>query len=133
MRNARHLLIAAAAACLLSAGTALAQQASPEESKIIQAIFGCMAAGLPEDWQHAMMTLDLSAPGAQDGEVRYLVVRGNAAEGPQVFRPCDLRAPAQCCSMPASSCRPRSAAGTACGSRSIATGPSSFTTTTRSN
>ena len=87
--------MASAAALMLACGAARAQQASPEESKFITEIFKCLAQGLPEDWEHAMMHMELAAPGSDVADVQYIVMRGNAADRPENFRPCDGVRPAR--------------------------------------
>src|SRR4051812_14879427 len=93
-RKLCHLLMAAAALLVLC-GPLHAQDATQDEAKTIQEIFNCLAPGLPEDWQHAMMTMDLAAAGSDVADVQYVVVRGNAADRPENFRPCDAIKPAR--------------------------------------
>ena len=89
MRHRAIILLAALAPLAASA-----QQLSEQETNIVESIAQCMAAGLPEDWQRAEMTVVLPQAGASGGEVTYRVSRG--AEGrPVPFRPCDDRKPAQ--------------------------------------
>jgi hypothetical protein len=74
---------------------ARAQQASKGETAAVQSIVECLVEGLPEDWLHAEMVVELAKPLAETGDVQYLVVRQGAEDKPEVFTPCDVRKPAR--------------------------------------
>jgi hypothetical protein len=86
------LLIAVLALAPLAAR---AQPASELELQVVQDIAKCLLTGLPEDWRIAHVVLELTAPGADGGEARYVVERGSQAETLVAFAPCDTKAPAQ--------------------------------------
>jgi hypothetical protein len=98
----RHLIIIA----LLAGASATAQvagaqqppeqpQASDEEMRVLGGIAQCLVAGLPQDWRQAEMKVELPAPGADGGEVSYLVTRTLAGGASEPFVPCDARQPAR--------------------------------------
>ena len=82
-----------AALALAAPGMLCAQEASKKEAAAVQSIVECLIPGLPEDWQRAEMTVELPKPGAQTGDVAYLVVRSGAEDKPEPFTPCDVRKP----------------------------------------
>lgn len=53
-----------------------------------------MVEGLPDNWVAAHMQVDLAAPGAAGGSVRYLVARKDAEDKLEFFTPCDTDKPA---------------------------------------
>jgi hypothetical protein len=84
-----------AAAALLSPSRARAQlQADAKETELLSAVAKCLVEGLPSDWQRAQMILELEAPGAQGGAVRYLFSRTLSRDHLEPFTPCDERQPA---------------------------------------
>src|SRR5262245_30567195 len=60
--------------------------ASDAENSAVEAIVRCMVSGLPEDWQQAMMEINLDKPLDETGAVRYRVQRGPDTE-PDPFTP----------------------------------------------
>jgi hypothetical protein len=90
----RHLL-AALAVFALAVPSAKAQEASKAETKAVSTIVECLAAGLPEDWQRAKMIVELAKPGADTGDVEYVVARASAPDKFEPFTPCDVRKPAR--------------------------------------
>jgi hypothetical protein len=88
-------IIALLAAALVSPSWARAQeQASEQETELLSAIAKCLIEGLPRDWQRAQMTVELEAPGAPGGAVRYLFSRTLSRDQLEPFTPCDERQPA---------------------------------------
>jgi hypothetical protein len=84
---------------LLALGTptwARAQQqpASEKETQLLGTIAQCLIQGLPGDWQRAQMTVELEAPGAPEGAVRYLFSRSLSRDRLEPFTPCDEKQPA---------------------------------------
>ena len=71
-----------------------AQQATELEADVVQRIARCMVSGLPEDWTVAVLSLELDAPGGDDGEVAYGFLRSPEAEKFESFTPCNQKAPA---------------------------------------
>jgi hypothetical protein len=69
------------------------QQASEAETRLVQEIAKCLAAGLPQDWEQAEMAVALEKPGADTGEARYLVRRKLSGGQFETFKPCDARKP----------------------------------------
>lgn len=84
----RLLIIALLLAAPLAAR---GQQASEAETRLAQEIAKCLAAGLPQDWEQAEMTIELAKPGADTGEARYLMRRKLAGGEFESFKPCDTR------------------------------------------
>src|SRR3954471_10991677 len=82
-------------AALVLAAPALvcAQEASKKETDAVQSMLECLIQGLPEDWQRAEVTVELARPGAETGDVLYLVSRSGAEDKPEPFAPCDVRQP----------------------------------------
>lgn len=83
----------AALAVALAPALASAQQASPEERKAVAAIAKCLAEGLPRQWQRVLMIVHLPSPGAQTGDVQYLVAPAGAGGQLEPFTPCDVKRP----------------------------------------
>jgi hypothetical protein len=85
----KHLIIIA----LLAAApfAARAQQASEEESKLLEGIAQCLAAGLPHDWRQAEMLVELKSAEAETGDVRYLMIRNLSGGQYETFSPCNER------------------------------------------
>jgi hypothetical protein len=85
----KHLIIIA----LLAAApfAARAQQASEEETKLLEGIAQCLAAGLPHDWRQAEMLVELKSPDAETGDVRYLMMRNLSGGQYEAFTPCNER------------------------------------------
>ena len=83
----RRLLIMA---LLLGAPLAgLAQKANEAQNRVLGEVAACLQAGLPPDWRSAEMVVDLKKPGAETGEVRYLMRRSLSGGQFEPFRPCD--------------------------------------------
>ena|SRR5579859_2668398 len=78
---------------LLLPAVVWAQDASEKETAAVQSMLECLVQGLPEDWQRAEMTVELAKPGADTGDVEYMVVRSGAQDKPEAFTPCDVRKP----------------------------------------
>jgi hypothetical protein len=93
MRAALRVLLPALA--LAATGGAGAQEASKQETRVVQSIVECLVVGLPEDWVRAEMIVELAKPGASTGEVRYLVARKDAEDQLEPYTPCDFRKPAR--------------------------------------
>ena len=89
----RRLLLAAAVVALVPLHAALAQEANATQMEVINEIFRCMAQGLPQDWASAQMIVDLERPGDSTGKVRYVVMRKDAEDKPELFTPCDTDGP----------------------------------------
>jgi len=82
----RFLMIA----LLLGApATALAQKANEDQNRVVGEVAQCLQAGLPPGWVSAEMTIELTAPGADTGEARYLMRRRLSGGQFEPFRPCD--------------------------------------------
>jgi hypothetical protein len=77
----KHLIIIA----LLAAApvAARAQQASEDETRLLEEIAKCLAVGLPHDWRQAEMLIELKSPEAETGG-QY-----------ERFLPCNERQPAR--------------------------------------
>lgn len=88
-------LIAALASLALAVPSAQAQQASKGETQAVSTIVECLAVGLPEDWERVKMIVELAKPGADTGDVQYLVARAAAPDKFEPFTPCDVRKPAR--------------------------------------
>jgi hypothetical protein len=73
----------------LTAPLAEAQTASEEQNRIVGEVAACLQAGLPPDWASAEMRVDLKAPGAETGDVTYVVRRKLSGGAFETFRPCD--------------------------------------------
>jgi hypothetical protein len=82
----RRLLIIA---LLAGAPAALAQKASEEQNRVVGEVAACLQAGLPPGWASAEMRMELKKPGADSGEVSYLVRRRLSGGQFEPFRPCD--------------------------------------------
>jgi hypothetical protein len=89
---AKHLAVAALALAPLAAP---AQDATEAEQAVLGEIAKCLVAGLPRDWRDAEMTVDLPQPGAESGEVKYVMRRALAGGEFETFLPCDNRQPAR--------------------------------------
>ena len=81
------------AALIAAPGLAAAQAASKAETQAVTKIVECLVQGVPEDWQRVEMIVELAKPGAETGDVQYLVTRAETADKPEPFTPCDLRQP----------------------------------------
>ncbi len=91
----RYAIIPLLAASLGAAAQAPAgKEASKAEGLAVTSIVECMAPGLPEDWNEAVMVVELAKPGDETGKVQYLVARGSVTEPAEPFTPCDIRKPA---------------------------------------
>jgi len=88
----RAALVALALAAPASSG---AQDASKQETRVVQSIVECLVAGLPEDWVRAEMRVELAKPGATTGDVQYLAARKDAEDKLEPYTPCDFRKPAR--------------------------------------
>ncbi len=77
-------------ALLLGApAAALAQKATEAQDRLVAEVAACLQAGLPPDWRAAEMVVDLKKPGADTGDVRYLMRRSLSGGQFEPFRPCD--------------------------------------------
>ena len=74
---------------------ALAQTANVEQNRIVGEVAACLQAGLPPDWAVAEMRVDLKAPGADTGNVSYVMRRKLAGGQFEAFRPCDEKTAAR--------------------------------------
>jgi hypothetical protein len=83
------------AAFALAVPSVRAQVASKAETRAVSTIVECLVEGLPEDWQRAEMIVELAKPGADTGDVQYLVARATAPDKLEPFTPCDVRKPAR--------------------------------------
>jgi hypothetical protein len=83
------LLLAAAPAAVS------AQTATIAETTAVARIAECLIVGPPADWKTLFMVLELAAPGAETGQVRYLAARESAPDKPEPYVPCDPKKPAQ--------------------------------------
>lgn len=83
------------AALLLPAARASAETASEAQTRILEGIFKCLAAGLPPDWREAEMYVTLKKPGDVTGEARFTVIRKLSGGQVELFRPCSNRQPAR--------------------------------------
>jgi hypothetical protein len=92
MRPMRASLIAL---LLAVPALALGQEASKQETRVVQSVVECLVAGLPEGWTHAEMIVELAKPGDSTGDVLYLVARKDAEDKLEPFTPCDFRKPAR--------------------------------------
>ena len=72
-----------------------AQAASISETNAVARIAECLIVGPPSDWKTLYMVVELAEPGAQTGQVRYLVARESAPDKQEPYVPCDLKKPAQ--------------------------------------
>ena len=81
------------AALIAAPGLAAAQAASKAETQAVNKIVECLIQGVPEDWQRVEMIVELAKPGAETGDVQYLVTRAETADKQEPFTPCDLRQP----------------------------------------
>src|SRR3954453_13017324 len=88
----RHFLLAVV---LLAPLLASAQVASKKETSAVQSIVECLVEGLPEDCTRDEMIVELAKPGAETGDVHYLVARKEADDKLEPFTPCDVRKPAR--------------------------------------
>jgi hypothetical protein len=89
----KHLIIIA----LLAAApfSVRAQQASEEETRLLNEIAQCLTAGLPHDWRQAEMLVELKSPEVETGDVRYLMMRNLSGGQYETFLPCNERQPAR--------------------------------------
>ena len=69
------------------------QEASQQENDAVITIVKCMVAGLPEDWNIAVMEINLEKPLDQTGDARYSVGRGQDMRPTEAFVPCDPALP----------------------------------------
>lgn len=76
-------------ALLAGAPAALAQKANEEQNRVVGEVAACLQAGLPPGWASAEMRMELKKPGADTGEVSYLMRRRLAGGQFEPFRPCD--------------------------------------------
>lgn len=83
------------AALVMAAPAAMAQPASKAETQVVSTIVECLVEGLPEDWERAEMIVELAKPGAESGDVQYLVARTESEGRLEPFTPCDVRKPAR--------------------------------------
>lgn len=88
----RYLLVAA---CLLAPLAAGAQDAGEAQTRLLQEIFKCLAAGLPPDWREAEMFVTLKHPGDDTGEARFTMIRRLSGGQVELFKPCSDRQPAR--------------------------------------
>lgn len=91
----RRLPIIALLLGLVLAPAATAQKANDEQNRIVGEVAACLQAGLPQDWTVAEMRVDLKAPGAESGDVSYLVRRKLSGGQYEPFRPCNERTAAR--------------------------------------
>jgi glucose/arabinose dehydrogenase len=70
-------------------------EASKTENEAVVEIVKCMLAGLPEDWNVAIMDVNLEKPFEETGSVSYLVARGGETRPTEAFMPCDEKTPAR--------------------------------------
>ena len=89
----KHLIIIA----LLAAApiSVRAQQASEEETRLLNEIAQCLTVGLPHDWRQAEMLVELKSPEVETGDVRYLMMRNLSGGQYETFLPCNERQPAR--------------------------------------
>ncbi|HLS87129.1 MAG TPA: hypothetical protein VK043_12605 [Burkholderiales bacterium] len=80
-----------ALALLAPALPVAAQQATEAQTEVLMEVAQCLAAGLPDNWEQAEMLVELEKPGAEKGNVRYLVRRRLSGGQFEPFRPCDER------------------------------------------
>ena len=73
----------------------LAQKANDEQNRIVGEIAACLQAGLPPDWAVAEMRVELKAPGADTGDVSYVMRRKLSGGQFEAFRPCDEKTAAR--------------------------------------
>jgi len=92
MKKMLLVLVIALGTLALPAG---AQQATEAQTQVLLDITKCLAAGLPDSWEEAEMLVELEKPGAETGNVRYLVRRRLSGGQYEPFRPCDERQAAQ--------------------------------------
>src|SRR3954464_4307241 len=90
----RHPAIIALA-LLLAPLAAHAQDPTAEEQAVLNEIARCLVAGLPTNWTRAEMTLDLPAPNAETGDVRYVFRRALSGGDYELFRPGNDEGPAR--------------------------------------
>jgi hypothetical protein len=92
----RRFPLAVVAALCLSPMLAFGQQASSAETRAVAAIGQCLLEGLPEGWKQAHVIVELPQPGADTGDVRYLVaLEDSPAEELEPFTPCNAKEPAR--------------------------------------
>ncbi len=80
---------------LAPVATALAQTANQEQNRIVGEVAACLQAGLPQDWAVAEMRVELKEPGADSGDVSYLMRRKLSGGQYEAFRPCNERTAAR--------------------------------------
>ncbi|HWA38524.1 MAG TPA: hypothetical protein VG873_11715 [Burkholderiales bacterium] len=73
----------------LAATFARAQTANEEQNRIVGEVAACLQAGLPPDWASAEMRVELKKPGAESGDVSYVMRRKLSGGAFEPFRPCD--------------------------------------------
>jgi hypothetical protein len=74
---------------------ALAQTANEAQNRVVGEVAACLQAGLPPDWAVAEMRVELKAPGADTGDVSYVMRRKLSGGQYEVFRPCDEKTAAR--------------------------------------
>ncbi len=80
---------------LLAAAASWAQEPSPDEIGALNEVYGCLSQGLPENWGRAHVLMTLSEPGANTGNVRYMVAPLGEPDKIEPFLPCDPALPAR--------------------------------------
>jgi len=65
------------------------------ETNAVVRIAECLVVNAPPDWQKLYMVIELPAPGAETGQVRYLATRASDPDKPVPYEPCDIKKPAQ--------------------------------------
>jgi hypothetical protein len=74
---------------------ALAQTANEAQNRVVGEVAACLQAGLPPDWAVAEMRVELKAPGADTGDVSYVMRRKLSGGQYEAFRPCDEKTAAR--------------------------------------
>ena len=85
----------AAAAFAAAAQIPAGKEASEAEGRAVISIAQCLAVGLPEEWQIAVMDINLDKPYDETGGVRYFMARSASEEPTEPFTPCDVKYPAK--------------------------------------
>jgi hypothetical protein len=91
----RRPAIIALLGLLLASTPAVAQKANDEQNRIVGEVAQCLQAGLPPDWAVAEMRVQLKAPGADSGDVGYVMRRKLSGGEFEPFRPCDEKTAAR--------------------------------------
>ena len=68
---------------------------SPQQTDMLTAIARCLAAGLPQDWYEAQMTVTLDEPGGAKGDGSYKFSRQLSRAEFEPFTPCSYLNPAK--------------------------------------